>query len=102
MLASAWELFIERYEGILRDYAKSQGSRFVEEFEASNSVWNQHRVYFCPVSAQIWTSLEPQLYHNQMYRECLGLVNARRADELRRLAFEIRYIQALPPEDRLE
>ncbi len=102
VLASAWELYIERYEGILRDYARSQGALFLEQLEASNSIWLQHRNQFCPVSAQIWTSLEPQLYQNQMYRECLALLNARRADELRRLAFEIRYIQALPPEDRLE
>ena len=102
VLAHAWELFIERYKAILLDYARSQGTGFVEELQASNSTWTQHRNQFCSVSAKVWTSLEPQLQDNQMFRDCLALLNARRADELRRLAFEIRYIQALPTEDRPE
>lgn len=102
ILAHAWELFIERYEGIIRAYIKSQQSLSIDELDASNSFWNQHKVNFCPVSAKVWTSLEPQLATSQMYRDCLARLNATRADELRQLAFEIRYVQALASQEQSE
>lgn len=110
---TSWELYVEHYQEIINAYVKEskkidqnasdnpwRKDITLEQIGESIIAWAQYRENFCTDTGQIVHRLEPQMFTRQVYRQCMSRLYATRANELRMLAFNIAYVQALPPEDR--
>ena len=108
----AWFAYLDHYGSIIDRYVEQKMNKYIDSessvkipiarIRESEQKWITYMTSYCEDSANIILNVEPQLYYNQVYRDCIKRIISYRVNELRNIAFTIAYNQSIAEDGKVK